>query len=134
MDTDNFIDTYNNQLESKNISRKFSPSAYIDAWSAFVHLCIEGYDSSIYEFDYDVQIRDEIEKVLNIKDIQKYDEYKDFREKIQNLDRKLKSILVFDIQKNESSEQWWKKGRLAYAGREYAETLEIEFGLKIKIV
>ncbi|UUC45195.1 hypothetical protein [Flavobacterium cerinum] len=105
-----------------------------NSWKDFVEDCKIGYCESIYEFDYDLKIREELQEFilsdnffgLNYKD--------EIVKEINMIDSEFVEILNFTDSNDSNLPFWRRKKVLKYAGQYYATDVLNIFGIKILTV
>ena len=125
---------YNHMLEQVLDKNKIisEPSDLVEQWNEFVQQCVEGYQYSLFEFDYEVSVRDEIQQIIDDGRLQEYEEFKDFVNKVDEIDNNFKSVVNdFKIPERDKL-PWWKKGILKKAGDQYVQNVKDELGLEVQ--
>jgi hypothetical protein len=99
----------------------------IRSWDELVNECIDGYNSTVFELDYDLLIRKELEEILDSKELFNYEKYK---LKIYKIDEKFKKIIIF-LDKKEDCFFWNRKFILKYGTEPYCESVYDNFKIHI---
>ncbi len=110
-----------------------SPAAHLGQWDLVIRECEDGYSSSIYEYDNDIGVRDQIQRLLDAPEFQQYAELGEFRREVDNIDARFRAILRPVVEVKADSPYWWRRGVLASAGREYADDVEALYGVHIDV-
>jgi hypothetical protein len=104
------------------MSSDISLGNLISRWRLFVEQCEEGYDWTIYEFDEEISVRDEIESAdktcLNTK------EELEFKSNLFEIDTRFKSLLNEDAERPDRPKTWWSRGILKKAGVDYKQDIQ----------
>lgn len=106
----------------------------VNSWKDFVDDCKIGYSESIYEFDYDLQIRDELQEFISSDIFTRLDYKNEIIKKIDLIDNEFINILIF-INVNDSDLPFWKRKKvLKYAKGDYVTDVLNIFGIEITLV
>ncbi|MFD9485188.1 hypothetical protein [Streptomyces sp. NPDC059991] len=98
-------------------------------------MCESGYDDSLYEYFYDLQVRDALEIALNDRELRRLDGYDLFHEKVSVVDDDFRRIATLPLPvKDPTGSDWWHliipdRGRL-----EFVVNLREEFGVTVTVV
>jgi hypothetical protein len=126
-----FLEIFMQALKSNGIA-DVMPSDLIAKWDEFVGQCEEGYQYSLYDYDNQLTIRDDIAVVIQNEILKDYKEYRDFVKQIDVIDQRLKSVSSEYYFTTE--EEWWKRRILKYAGVQYVENVKTEWGIDVTVV
>lgn len=70
-----YLKSFKKVLVSLSLKNELYPSDLIDAWSAFVSQCEKGYYYTIFEYEYEIRIRQDIELILNADILKVFDDF-----------------------------------------------------------
>jgi hypothetical protein len=129
---ENYIKVFYSVL-SKNTLSNNSPNEYVENWKNFVEECKDGYSYSLYDYDLDLSIRDEIEIILRSEELKMFDEHELFRNRIMMIDQEFISITK-DIRIFGLPSFWWKYKIPKFSKQQFSENVKNEFGLDIDVV
>lgn len=107
---------------------------FVDAWRSFVGQCAAGYDMSIYEYENDLSIRTEIQRLLNDPQLRQVEGYDEFYALISSIDRDFKTLLQEGVEIGTAGGQWWIGGVLRHAKEELAEDFMDIHGVRVRVV
>lgn len=113
---------------------KSSPATLLDAWSNFVSQCEEGYEFPLDEYDYDLNVRDKIEKILAAPELQGFDELTRYRMRVDAVDARFRDLLTPIPRERALSPAWWRQGVLKAASEPYAEDAMNRYETAIRII
>lgn len=101
-------------------------------WKKFVdRIKSNGYDDYLVEFDNDISVRDKIEKVLSVCELEPMKEFQSFRAHINEIDEDLKSCFM-SAQKRTDGRYWWRQGILINGSGDYADDIKQLYKIDIK--
>ena len=124
--------------EAKAILRRHgfkqrTPDELIEWWANLVEQCVDGYDWTIYEFDYELVVRDYIEALMNEPSLANSRQFEEFKQRVAELDRRFKAVLQEGVQRPWKSQSWWRVGVLKYAGEDYREDMSSRYAIDVEI-
>jgi hypothetical protein len=129
--TSNFLTKFSKALIEQKIHACYSPKDLIIRWSKFVDFCVvNGYDDFLVEFDNDIFIRRQVENMLNEEELHEYDEFAIFKKAIFDIDAKFKEILLPKVERSDGV-YWWERGILKNGTGDYAQDMQLQYGIKI---
>ncbi|MFD7168465.1 hypothetical protein [Streptomyces violascens] len=130
-----FLDRYVEIQRESERTRVHHAAVDLGLWQSFVATCESGYDNSLYEYMYDLQVRDAIETALSDTEISETEGYSAFKEKVRVIDEKFRRIATQSLPvKDSSGSKWWHLV-IPYRGcEEFANNLREEFGVTIEII
>ncbi len=132
MGNNQFLEILKKVLGDNKLDIRLTLADLVSRWSEFVEQCEEGYQYSLYDYDSELTIRDNIELIICNQDLQKYNEHQEFIERISLIDQRFKAILKeYNLM---SEDKWWKRGVLKYAGEQYAKNVKTEWNIEIEIM
>lgn len=107
----------------------------IGLWRGFVAACESGYNDSLDEYFYDLQVRTTLETALKDKALTEIDGYEVFREKVIAIDNDFRRIANITLPvKEPAGMDWWHLIVPDRGRHEFAANLQQEFGVIIRIV
>lgn len=115
------------------IVKDVSPAALLEDWRSFVAFCEMGYSFSIYEYDNDIECRNQIELILTSPELQQYPQSSEYAANVELVDRQFKDLLMAEVVVS-GSFKWWKKGVLRRAGKELASDLYNCYGIVVSVI
>jgi hypothetical protein len=121
-------------LEKNNLDPSLGHNYFIRCWGEFISDCKDCYQFSFSEFDYDILIRNDVESLLQSKELEEVEEFNFFKESILKLDEQFKELLHPVYEFSIETQYWWQKKVLKYAGRKYAEQIKKHFGFNIQVL
>lgn len=124
----NFVETFKQVLKEKD-REILMPGDLIEKWDEFVEQCEEGYQLSLYDYDNEITIRDDIHDIISSKILQEFKEYKIFIEQVDFIDRRFKEVSIECD--NIPGQTWWKRRILKYAGDQYVENVKAEWNMDV---
>lgn len=129
-----FLDRYVEvQLECGR-NRVHQAAVDLGLWRGFVTTCESGYDDSLYEYHFDLQVRDAIEAALNDRELSRLDGYDLFHAKVSVIDEKFRQIATVPLPvKDRTNRAWWNLAVPHQGCKEFAENLREEFGVTITV-
>ena len=109
-----------------------SPATLTGSWADFVKQCKRGYPDNIYEYYNDIRVREWIEIVLARTDLAVFDEHRQFREVVAEIDAEFQGLLqtAYAVPRKNF---WWERGVLSFAGSELALDFVRDYGISIAI-
>jgi hypothetical protein len=115
------------------IGESNTPADLVTQWQEFVNWCAEGYQWDISEYNNEISVRNELEKMLSASKLQSYNELQQLKFVVSEIDNRFKDLLKEDISlKNKTN--WWEQGILKKAGEPYATYFHQAYGISIEIV
>lgn len=100
-------------------------------WEGLIEECELGYDDSVFEFDHDCMVRDEIDEILTKSDITDPNVQLAVQ-CLKELDGRMKLLSHEYTTKN--TLPWWKRIVLNRAGKEYVRSVKSELNLSVSPV
>ena len=100
----------------------------IKIWEDIVEECIASYNDTIFELDYDLIVRKDIDFYFKNENL--YDDF--FMEKLNEIDLKFKNLLIFLDEKSDLS-FWERKFILKYGSKLYAQSVYETHKIKIDV-
>lgn len=94
--THQYVLEFKRVLKENRLDENLYPLDFMVIWEETVESFVEGYSLSVFDADYDLMIRADIEVLLNADSLKEYEAFKYFTDKIEALDEKYKSV-TFDI-------------------------------------
>jgi hypothetical protein len=113
-------------------SRTLSWCTLMEEWSDLVDSCESGYGMSEYDFDFDAQSRDYIERLLTESHVPE-EQLSPIRAAVQDIDARLRVLLQQGVERKTRSSYWWRRGVLARAGSEYVDSLRAK-GIQVGLI
>jgi hypothetical protein len=104
----------------------------VEMWANLVEQCVDGYDWTIYEFDNEMAVRDDIETLLVDSSLECFDEFRDFQRRVAELDGRYKSLLQENVRRPVPSDYWWRTGVLQSAGDEYCKDMSSRYSIHVE--
>ncbi|NEM97419.1 hypothetical protein [Pontibacter burrus] len=129
-----FLDAFEKALSKNKINKNNGPNYFIEGWGDLISACNSGFQFSSSEFDYELLIRDEIEKILQSKELEKYAEFQLFKDKIKELDDEFRKCTHPQYKLPIKTNNWWQNSVLKYSGELYAEQIKKHFGFDIQVL
>lgn len=111
--------------------RDCEPDALLARWSTFVESCVRGYQGDSEDYFNDLTARDGLERALREPALARYPELEELRRAVTEIDDKFRAILRDDAFPKFSTDEWWNRGIVRYAGARLAEDLHREYGIDI---
>lgn len=102
----------------------------LEAWADLVRECTAGYDSNIFEFDYDFKIRAEIAAFLSVQNGELEEQAS---RRLKEIDKEFLKLLMF-LDKREEHLFWERKFVLKYGSKEYASSVFETFKIVVEIL
>ncbi len=127
-----FIDRFSEATDEHGIREKWSPASYIEAWQFFVTECEEGYQSSIYEYENELSVRDVIERALSIPGLAEDSEGVLFADAIAKVDSRFASLLASGPEIAGEAVPWWRRRIPSHAGEELVADVEAQYSVRIE--
>ncbi len=133
MNTHEYLALVNAVFAQHGIVKDVSPAALLEDWRSFVDFCETGYSFSIYEYDNDIECRNQIELILTAPELQQYPQLHEYASNVELVDRKFKDLLMTEVA-IPGTFKWWEQGVLRYAGKELASDLYSRYGISISVI
>ncbi|WP_438423015.1 hypothetical protein [Aquimarina macrocephali] len=123
--------TLENLFQKYQIRSNFeSLTELTNSWNEIIEDCGDGYNQNIFELDYDIAVRDEIQLLLEDTSFKDHNDYKNFKNKIELLDERFLGLVNFITEDDINHFFWKRKFVLIDAGIEYRNSVFKEFGIK----
>lgn len=126
-----FVKELDEVYQAHSDTLRLPPAALLDAWDAFVSQCEVGYRFDLSEYVHDIKIRRELEFLLSVPELQSFPEFEELTGRVHEVDQRFRALLLPDVIQPYASDEWWERGVLRYAGREYATDLKTLYGIKV---
>ena len=107
-------------------------SELLDLWRFFVDECVDGYGSSIYEFDNDLSVREDIEVLLQADEVVDRQGFETFLSVLKIIDARYAELLQPDVKRPGNIAHWWRTGVLRYAGDEYCSDANDLYSIQVR--
>lgn len=114
--------------------RDCEPDALLKRWSEFVASCVRGYEGDAEDYFNDLTARDGLERALREPTLARFPELDDLRRAVVETDEKFRGILRPDAFPKVSTDQWWSRGIVRYAGPRLVADLSQNYGIDIDLV
>lgn len=122
--THEYVLEFKRVLKENRLDENLYPLDFMRSWAETVESFIDGYSYTVYDADYDMIVREEIEVLLNADSLKGYEAFKYFTDAIAESDEKYRSV-TFDISGYKKlSGNWWKNRLPKYACSEYIESVK----------
>ncbi|GAB3493045.1 hypothetical protein FB471_6557 [Amycolatopsis cihanbeyliensis] len=132
-DTRSFVQ-YFRRTFAETSRRMLTPNEIIAAWEQFVESCEEGYGDILEEYENDRAIRNQIEHLLNDRELNAHEEAGWFRSAITAIDDRFKSLLQDTLLPCREGRPWWEARAPRYAGSELAADFRSQYGIEVRAV
>jgi hypothetical protein len=107
----------------------------VEAWRDFVEECSVGYSDSLAEYEFDLSVRDRIQRALDDESLQAADGYERFRESVRSIDDRFLGLARVDLPAADAgSLPWWHLRVPEKGGRELADDLSLRLGVTITVI
>ncbi|MGW5351480.1 hypothetical protein ACWERV_13345 [Streptomyces sp. NPDC004031] len=131
--SDEFVTLYRRFTEERQRGAA-SPADELRDWEDFVEECEEGYGSELSEFDFDLAVRDDIQKMLDDPTLRRTRGYDDFSGAVAAIDRRFRNIATVDIPTADTSRlPWWQHRLPAKGGQVFVHDVRVRCGLVIAL-
>ncbi|MER6375372.1 hypothetical protein [Streptomyces mirabilis] len=108
------------------------PKRDVESWCDLVEECKSGYSDSLAEYDFDLHVRDFLQRAIDSSALQSVNGYGDFRESIELIDREFIEIATVEIPlANGKGLGWWHLRLPARGGEEFADDVRDRIGVVI---
>lgn len=91
----------------------------INSWKELVDECDEGYNANVYELNYDMLIRKELEKILSTSQMESLEQDK---LRVKEIDKKFIKNIIF-LDNNVQYPYWERKFILKYGSKTYRDSV-----------
>jgi hypothetical protein len=130
-----FLTRYLEIQHGSGRTRGVSPTGDLALWDGFVKSCEAGYDDSLYDYLYELQVRDALELALNDAPLTRLEGYDRFQTKVQAIDQRFKQVATTHLPvANPTGLGWWRLVVPDIGEADFAHNLQEEFGVVITIV
>lgn len=107
----------------------------VEAWRDFVDECMSGYSDALAEYEFDLSVRDRLQKALGDERLQVADGFERFRESVGSIDGEFRGLARVDLPVADAgSLPWWHLRVPERGGREFADDLSLRVGVTITVV
>lgn len=110
-----------------------SPGQLTAEWREFTEIVDLGYDFSIDEYEYDLRIRDRVERVLTDPELNGMAELAWVRAEVVETDTRFRTLLTDEPVNRKPGLPWWRSRYPKRAGEELARGLEASYGVRIEV-
>ncbi|MET9039662.1 hypothetical protein [Streptomyces mirabilis] len=108
------------------------PKRDVEAWRDLVEECRSGYSDSLAEYDFDLHVRDFLQRAIDSSALQLVNGYGDFRESIELIDREFIEIATVETPwVNTQGLGWWHLRLPARGGEEFSDDVRGRIGVVI---
>jgi len=125
-----YLETRRKLLEQLDISKDIPD--LIACWSEFVEECEEGYSWDISEYNNEIRVRNDLEKLLTNAELLRFQEHQFFVNAVLEIDIRFRKLLHNHYQLL-NKDGWWARGVLKAAGKEYVEYVRKAYGFEISL-
>ncbi|WP_046779134.1 hypothetical protein [Streptomyces yangpuensis] len=130
-----FIKAYRGVWGVESETEDIHPSRDVAAWAGFTEECLSGYGDSLPEYNFELYVRDRLQKALDSPILQKQADYESFLAAVSTTDEDFRNATpVFIEVANPSALGWWHTRVPDKAGAEFADDVGSRFGVTINIV
>ncbi|MGW2044703.1 hypothetical protein ACWCPF_05920 [Streptomyces sp. NPDC001858] len=107
----------------------------VESWREFVEECGDGYSDSLAEYEFDLSVRDRLQKALDDETLRTVEEFQRLREAVDSIDQEFSALtsVVRPVAEGDAL-PWWHLRIPRSAGRELAEELFQRLGVVITVV
>lgn len=103
-------------------------SRLLDEWDQLVGFIEESYHDNIEEYHYDLRIREALEDLVRKPDLPEWT-----REKLNELDSRLRAVLRPERVEEDPDVPWWLARIPRYAGQALADDLATRYGVQVEV-
>ncbi|WP_405584966.1 hypothetical protein [Streptomyces sp. NBC_01190] len=130
-----FLRCYANVLGGDERLGEADPEADVQSWLEFVEECESGYSDSLSEYDFDLYVRDRLQKAIDSQALHLTSDYDDFRRMVESIDGRFREIASTPISADDGeSPNWWHKIIPHKGGEEFVNDVRDRLGLIIRRV
>jgi hypothetical protein len=106
-------------VKTIGVDDRRSPAPLLHQWEEFVRQRESVYGFGIYEFENDITVRDQIQRLLDELLLRTHTQLGEFETEVFRVDERLRTLLRPDVTIDPDSQYWWRRGVLRAAGHEY---------------
>jgi hypothetical protein len=127
-----FLRCYTKALGGDERLGESGPEADVQSWLEFVEECESGYSDSLSEYDFDLYVRDRLQKAIDSQALHLMSDYDDFRRMVESIDGRFREIASIPISADDGeSSNWWHKIIPYKGGEEFVNDVRDRLGLII---
>ena len=115
-------------LEQKGYKNQ-SPATLINNWILVVDDIESGYSFCLSEYDDDLGVRETVEIILSSDLLEEFAEREEFRQVVEPVDNRFRSLLRPDVQRPVFSPYWWIRGIPFNTGDEFNQDMKDFYGI-----
>lgn len=130
MTTDAYLRRVAEVAASRGYSHEASPARLLDQWAGVVDWAGSTADFEYDDLDYSLIVRDVIEAVLTDPETARYPEFREWQDRVLEVDKRFRQLLLADI-RLPGSFHWWRLAVLRCSGAKYRDDLEQMFGIAV---
>lgn len=127
----NYLKEFKRVLKNNNLNTKLYPSDFMDLWQELVDRCSDGYMGTLGEFEHDIEIREDIEHILNANELKQFDDFVFFTNSISENDFRFRTMTKTNAEVKSMSKYWWENVLLKFAGPEYIKDVKTTYDIDI---
>lgn len=120
-------------LSERGWTESISPAELLDRWAALVDAAEAGYGWTLDEYLNELLPRDVLEDVLADPDLETDADVQQLRERVLEVDQRLRGLLRDDVWIGETADPWWRRGVLRFAGSDYVDDLRGIYGITVEV-
>lgn len=107
------------------------PHQFVEAWRQFVDEVAAGYSGTLYEYEDDLSVRDDLQRALDDKALAENPAWSGLRDSIAVSDRRFDELLSRGPTVRQDR-GWWHRRLPDQAGREFAEDAARLYGVTVE--
>lgn len=108
-----------------------SPAALVEGWDSFVKECEAGYSWDISEYDNEIRVRRDLERLLKAESLQEFPAIEELSTTVARIDERFRCLLQADVERPKRH-YWFDRGILKQAGTEYAKFFLSAYGVHVE--
>lgn len=101
---------------------------FVDIWEEMVDEIINGYEWSLYEYEDEISVRDDLEKALESSSLNQFHDWSGLVRRTLAADNKLEDLLGRGAEIRDS-EFWWHRRIPPHGGPDFVEDVKRIYGI-----
>lgn len=125
-----FLERFEEFIGASGWRTQPSPAELVSYWQDFVEVCVEGYSSTIYEFENERAVRDLLEEAFNDPNLRSFPELSSLRQSVYQIDEDFRRICRDDVAIGKDNAPWWRRCVPRRAQGDFADDLRSKYGIE----
>lgn len=122
----NFEEEFSSFIRASGRWRDTTPEALLGRWARFIDDCEQGYPHDAEDYFNDLTSRDSLEDAPTSEELQAFPEMQQLRARVEEIDSRLRPLLMTDVFPRIPDECWWARGIVKFGRKRFVDEVRRE--------